>query len=129
MIDAKNVVHSYLRAQSALTAIVGSRIYHERLPEDFTIAQAVVFSRRGGVTNPYSPDLLEPSFQFKCYGSTAEDAEEVYRALYDALQGIENQTVGSDEILSAIEEVQGQDLRDPETDWPFVLTFFQFMVR
>jgi len=53
--------------------------------------------------------------------------------LYDVLQGIQMQTVtvgGTDyKILSAIEEVQGQDLVDSEIITYFrTLTFFSFMI-
>ncbi|MCK4723773.1 MAG: hypothetical protein KAT75_10730, partial [Dehalococcoidia bacterium] len=59
---------------------------------------------------------------------------QVYRALYSVLQGVQNQLVtvdGSDYmILSAIEEVQGQDLQDVDIPEYFrVLTSFSMMIR
>ena len=59
---------------------------------------------------------------------------QVYRAVYNALQGLQNQAVVIDGhtyyILSAREEVQGQDLVDADIPNYFrVLTFFEVMIR
>jgi len=37
--------------------------------------------------------------------------------------------VGNNVLVSAIEEVVGQERVDPETGWFYVLTFFAVMVR
>jgi len=126
--DSSSVVMSYLRTVTALTALVGTRIYGLRLPESPTLP-AVVFQARGGQANPEIPDLAAPSYQFTCWGGTQREARQVYRALYDGLQGLSNQAVGDNMIVSAVEEVQGQEMIDPDTEWHFVLTFFSLLVR
>lgn len=131
--DVNAIINTYLTTSSAkvdpLIALVSDRIYCPRLPEKATLP-AVSYFVRGGLSTPYIPGIVNPSFQFDCWAANPIDAKEVYRKLYDALQGIQNITVGAYQIMSAIEEVQGQDLVDVEIPNYFrVLTFFDVMVR
>jgi len=124
-----SIIKAYLDTCTTLTALVSTRIYCPRLPENATLP-AVSFFTRGGTSTPYIPGIPEPSVQFDCWADNPIDAREVYRALYDNLQGIQNITVGSYQIMSAIEEVQGQDLVDELVPNYFrTLCFFRFMVR
>ncbi len=127
--DVNAIIRTYLLTDIALAALVAQRIYCPRLPENTTLP-AIGFFTRGGDSNPYIPGIVTPSVQFDCWASNLIDAREVYGALYDALQGIQNVTVGSYKILSAIEEVQGQDLVDELVPNYFrTLTFFSIMIR
>jgi len=131
--DTNKIVRDYLvtsaTATDPLIALVSTRIYSPRLAKNHTLP-AICFSSRGGITNPHIPGIVEPSYQFRCYDDKPEDARNVYRKLYDALQGIQNIEVGSYDIMSAIEEVQGQDREDDEIPGYFyVLTFFRIMIR
>lgn len=129
MVDTNAVIKAYLATDTALAALVGTRIYCPNLPENADLP-AIGFFTRGGTSTPYIPGMPAPSVQFDCWADDPIDAREVYRALYDCLQGIQNVAVGSNYILSAIEEVQGQDLVDEEIPNYFrVLTFFEIMVR
>ena len=127
--DVNAIIQTYLLTATSLVALVVDRIYCPRLPEKATLP-AVSYFVRGGSSTPYIPGIVEPSVQFDCWAANPIDAREVYRALYDNLQGIQNITVGSYQIMSAIEEVQGQDLVDVEIPNYFrVMTFFSIMVR
>ena len=142
--DTNSIILKYLTTASAATnpllALVGAHgIYCPRAPENAALPN-VTFFTRGGVSTPYIPDLPSPSVQFDCWAKTIEvggvevkgsiTAREVYRALYDSLQGIQNVEVDSNVILSAIEEVPGQDLVDTDIPGRFrVLTFFSIMIR
>jgi len=129
LIDTNAIIKSYLATDAALTALVSTRIYCPRLPENATLP-AIGFFTRGGTSTPYIPEIPEPSVQFDCWASSPIMARQVYRALYDALQGIQNVKVGSSYILSARDEVQGQDLIDESIPNYFrVLTFFEIMIR
>jgi len=127
--DTNSIVRAYLVTCGTLTALIGGatpRIYCPRLPENTTLP-ALGFFTRGGSSNPYIPGIVTPSIQFDCWGNNLIEARQVYRALYDNLQGAQNYPF---EILSAIEEVQGQDLVDVEIPNYFrVLTFFSMMIR
>jgi len=127
--DTNTIIRAYLATCTTLTALVGTRIITPRLYEN-CILPAVSFFSRGGTSTPYIPGIVSPSVQFDCWADDPIDAREVYRVLYDNLQGIQNITVGSYQIMSAIEEVQGQDLVDTEIPNYFrVLTFFSIMIR
>ena len=182
--DTNTVIKSYLDTCTTLTALVSTRIYCPRLPENATLP-AVSFFIRGGTSTPYIPGIPSPSVQFDCWANNPIKARQVYRALYDNLQGIENVNIGSvivigtngndyrcilahtaaaaDRpitgvnwatywvatgssgigstwvsgtlypltycILSAIEEVQGQDLIDEIPNYFRVLTFFSILIR
>lgn len=133
MIDTNAVIRAHLAADSGITALVSDRIYCPRLPENAELP-AIGFFTRGGVSTPYIPGIVNPSVQFDCWAEDPIDAREVYRALYDCLQGIQNVevTIGTDtyHILSAREEVQGQDLVDTDIQGYFrTLTFFEVMLR
>ncbi len=133
MMDSNAVIRKYLDADVGLGAVVGDKIHCPRLPEN-AVLPALGFMARGGSSTPYIPGLIAPSVQFDCWGSSPIEAREVYRALYDALQGIQDEsvTIGADTfyILSAREEVQGQDLIDADIPGYFrVLTFFEIMLK
>ena len=127
------IIVTYLRAQAAIIAVVSDRVISPRLTEK-TILPAICLFARGGTSNPHIPPYVEPSFQFDCWGSTPVEAHEVYNALYDTLQGIQNQSVvvggTTYNIASAIEEVQGQDIQDMEfPDSPRVITSFRIIMK
>ena len=138
--DTNKIISTFLKAQTALTDVVEDRIHCPRLPENETLP-ALGFFTRGGTSTPYIQGIVTPSVQFDCWAKDVEGglagplgARLIYRALYDVLQGIQNQKVTVDDsdyyIMSAIEEVQGQDLVDMEIPNYFrVLTFFSIMIR
>lgn len=132
--DTNQIVRTYLVTPATpLFTLVGTRIYSPRLPEN-AVLPAIGFFTRGGSSTPYIPDIPNPSVEFDCWADNPITAREVYRALYDSLQGIQNVkvTIGATDyyILSAREEVQGIDLVDNEIPNYFrVLTFFEIKVR
>ena len=132
--DTNAILKVYLDTCTTLTALVkapgeSARIYCPRLPQNATLP-AVGFFVRGGTSTPYIPGIPNPSVQFDCWATSPIVARQVYRALYDNLQGIQNIKVGSYQIMSAIEEVQGMDLVDTEIPNYFrTLTFFSIMIR
>lgn len=133
MIDTNAIIRTYLLTDAPLAAVVSTRIYVPIIPEKATIP-AISFFTRGGSSTPYIPPIPAPSVQFDCYGRTALEARQVYRLLYDALQGIQNVAVTiaptTYRILGAREEVQGQDLLDADiVNYYRVMTFFEIKIR
>jgi hypothetical protein len=131
--DTNTILRTYLTTSSALVdpliALVGDKIFCPRAPENATLPN-ITFFTRGGRATPYIPDLPSPSVQIDCWADDSIEAREIYRALYDALQGIQNVIVGSNTILSAIEEIQGQDLVDIDIPGRFrVLSFWEIMIK
>ena len=129
LLDTNSVLRTYLAADTGIAALVSTRIYCPRAPENASLPN-ITFFTRGGRSTPYIPDLPSPSVQIDCWADDPIEAREIYRALYDALQGIQNVDVGTNVILSAIEEVQGQDLVDTDIPGRFrVLSFWEIMIR
>lgn len=131
--DTNTIIRTYLTTASTLVdpfiVLIGDRIYCPRAPENADLPN-VNFFTRGGRSTPYIPDLPSPSVQFDCWADDSIEARSIYRSLYDALQGIQNVVVGSNTILSAIEEVQGQDLVDTDIPGRFrVLSFWEIMIK
>ncbi len=138
MIDIDAIVLAYLLTDSALNAIVSERIYCPDLIEGAELPALGFFSRGGPPGNPHIPPIVMASVQFDCWAKGKDTgpvvARQIYRALFDALQGIENVEVvtGGEtyHILSAREEVPGQDIVDPDTpDRYKVLTYFEIIAR
>lgn len=126
MIDENKAIRDFLLTNAALVALVGARVWAGTdvpaagyKPSD---GGAICLKVRGGGPD-YTDLLLDPSVQLKCYGATAVTARAVYAALYDALHQAKSGT-----IRHAWCDVLGQDLTEPETAWPFVLTFFTVRV-
>jgi len=116
-----------------LILLIGDKLYSPRLPEKAELP-AISFFTRGGTASPELPHIFSPSVQFDCWASNSEDAREVYRALYDALQGLDSVPVTIDGtlyyIMKAREESHGQDLVDTEIPNYFrVLSFYSITIR
>lgn len=126
MIDTAEVIRGFLIIQPQVTALTAQRIWAERdtPPEGYVISDgpAICFKRRGGGVD-YESVVLRPSIQFKVYGRTELEANQVYRALFDVLA-----RAGTGVILAAELETLGQTLYEPETGWPYVLVFFKFQI-
>ena len=127
MIDAGDAIRDHLLANTALYALVGTRVYAERdVPppgyQPVTDGACVCVKARGGVPN-YTDALLEPSVQAKCYGTDETTANAVYRALYGALHNS-----GSGVVRWSQCEVLGQTLTERDTGWPFVLSFHKLWI-
>jgi len=131
MIDSGAAIRNYLLDNAALAALVGTRIYAERVtpPPGYTPSAGgcVVFRNRGGQVLAQG-SVIAPSVQFKCYAGPSTDtpaevnANAVYRALYDAIE----RDGGGNGVKSCTVEVLGQTLAEPDTGWVFVLTFASF---
>ena len=128
--DTNGIIRQYLVADAGIIAFFAPnapRIYCPRLPEG-AILPAIGFFTRGGSASPYIPDIPTPSVQFDCWADSSIVARELYRKLYDALQGIQMVAVGTNMIKSAREEVQGVDMVDEIPNYFRVLSFFEIKV-
>ena len=143
LVDTNRLIRQYLTTPSALTnpliVLISDRLYCPRLPKN-AILPAISFFTRGGIANPEVPNIFSPSVQFDCWAKDEvglpgfQRAREVYRTLYDAMQGLGNASVViggiTYYITKAREEVQGQDLVDIDIPNYFrVLTFYSITIR
>lgn len=140
MVDTNRLIRTYLLESSDLTdpliALIGGdnpRLYCPRLPENATLP-AISFFTRGGSADAEVPSVFSPSVQFDCWADNPIEARELYRALYDALQGLDSADVTIDDVLyyimKAREEVHGQDLVDVDIPNYFrVLVFYSITIQ
>ena len=137
LVDTNRLIRDYLQMSSAtndpLIALIGERLYCPRLPENCALP-AIGYFTRGGNADVNVVHIFSPSVQFDCWADNPIDAREVYRALFDALQGLGNAAVTIDGvtyyITKAMEESHGQDLVDTEIPNRFrVLTFYSITIR
>ncbi len=131
MIDITDVLGAYLLTQTALTTLTSTRLWRDRSvpPPGYrpSLGGAIAYRARGGPPPDYHSQIMRTSFQFKCYGETEKQANQVYRVLYDVLQ--DKSYSG---IIHAEMEVAGQALREramEPNDWPYTLTFFMLSFR
>lgn len=126
MIDAPKAILDYLLAQPGVTALTDTRIWAESStpPPGYKPSEGagLCMRARGGLPDA-SDGFLRVSWQCKCYGATAVEANALYRVVYSALHNAQAGTLrwGRCEVL-------GQPLLEPETNWPFILTVFELWV-
>lgn len=122
MIDVLSTLRTYIAAKSSVTALTGNRVYAGRAypPPEYQPGQyAICFNARGGALT-YDRQLAQESFTFKCYADNEVNAMTLYRTLVDAIDDTQGGAIRHCEL-----EITGVPLREPDTDWPFVLTFFR----
>lgn len=127
MIDIPKAIRDFLLDRSGVTDLVGTRIYagRDQPPVSYEVSDGdcLTFRVRGGDAD-HEDAIHRPSVYFKCYGGTIQGSWTLYRALRDALQ-----FQAGGEILYATEEMTGHALEEPDSEWPFVLCAFRFLIR
>lgn len=122
MLDTDAALTGFLLAQPGLTAVAGQRIHASLYyPKGYEPADGplLLFNPRGGGQD-YTSLVLSPSYQFRSFGATQKEARQLDRALYDALNDAQCYP-----IKMARMEAIGQLLQEPDTRWPFVLSFYR----
>jgi hypothetical protein len=123
MIDAPAILRTYLLSKTALTTLTGTRIWAERTnpPDGYkpSVGSAIAFRARGGNVD-YASAVLRASWQFKCYGVDEAAANTLYRTLFNVL----NDAQGGGFFTAQLENI-GQTLREPDTNWVYVLCFYE----
>lgn len=128
MVNLSQDIYTKLSSVSAITTLVGSRIWADRNspPESYRPNQgpAICFAARGGAV-PYLSRMVRVSYKFKCYGETDHASQSpqlsafnLYSALYDALHDVP---------FAHIRHAWGsppQPMEEFLLNWPYVLTFF-----
>ena len=130
MIDTNKAARLILIADAALIATVPAAQIQAGPLRSGTALPAITLETAGGGMDDNLP-LISPTVQVRCWSEgDPEEARLVYRLVHDALYDKRGVDLGANGfLLSAREAVQGQDLIDPETRWPNVLSVFQFIFR
>lgn len=132
MINTATNLRNFLLQNAALVTLTGQRIWvNTDLPPSYQPIDggAVLINNRpgnrlGGVD--YTSKILAESFSAQCYGVEPDVCQDVYRALFDAIDCKSNMTY---QLFSGELEEAGVLLTAPETDWFFIQCFFRCMFR
>lgn len=131
MINLLKELRDVVVADATVNAATGGNVYAGLdypppgvLP---SASQPLCFKVRGGGID-FSAKVLYPSIQFKSYGTQkgvagVESAITLDRALFDAIDSFVGYPIRSINM-----EQMGQSLFETDTEWPFVLSFYQLMV-
>lgn len=130
MIDAAKVVYDYLAADPYLHNAIGFRLWAEVNAPPATanykpsLGAAIAFKSAGGGIEA-SDTVLRSRWQFKVYGPDAYIIRTAYLALVDAL----HDTKGRGGIATSLLDVPGTMLSEPDTEWLFMLVFFETRMK
>ncbi len=137
MIDTSTALRLHLLEPSALRTLLGGPyVYWPELPDGVSgAAKRITFRINGGSADNRIP-LHRTVVNFRCYGSTAYEAMQVYRALHDRLVRTDNLIVTDtfadpDErvaFYNITETTPGQPLQDPPTGWHYVFAVWTLTV-
>jgi hypothetical protein len=123
MFDVDVAFREWLTSSAAVTALVpAAHIVAGDLPlaaKPGAGEQWITFRSRGGKRHSEIKDWIDESFAVTCWAQFEGDlaARAIYRAISDLIYATQSQQVAEATIAVAQEEVAGQDVTDPATQW------------
>ena len=119
---------TYILAQSAITALVGQRVYFVQAPQDVTKPYIVVTKISGVREHSHdgSNHLARPRFQLSAFSTTYANAKSIASALQTALQGYKGTMGGTGGVaVGAVFYEDETDLYEENTGlYQVALDFF-----
>lgn len=125
--DARAAIIAILTADVVVAAQVGTRVFGDELPQaetDNMPRKCVVVAPAGGTPPGFAQGTLPLEAQTidtLCYGATLYEAEEVRRAVYAAMVGIERVVKSSVMVHCAAVSGAVMEGRDGDAYWPYKL--------
>lgn len=129
MVDRIAIIYDALTASSPLSSEVGNRVWNPIAPASgFDGTESAIIFHQSDAFAHATASTNTATFAFKCYGSdnTYTKAREVFRLLYDRLQGL-TETVNSGSIIFARLENDFQLEPEPETNYKAHMAQFSFL--
>jgi len=134
MISVVQVIREWLLLQPLIIPQVGTRIWGmPGIPsgEVPNMPQKAITVYQNLGTGRWGVPLYNASLQFRCYGATSWEAEEVWGALYDTLHRVNciNVTIGADDYTIYVSQLGSgpSEQQEPITKWPYQLCNFVFV--
>lgn len=113
-------IRTYMKTRTAITDIVGSRIYFQKLPQEAEFPLLV--SNRISTTRTYShsgdSNMTTPRIQYSCFAETYAAAKDLAEQIVSEMSGFKG-TAGSSTIYSSFVENE-LDMLDPESKLYFI---------
>ncbi len=113
-------IRTYMGTRTAITDIVGSRIYAQKLPQEATFPSLVYNRVSTQRTYSHSGDssLTTPRIQYSCFAETYEDAKDLAEQIVSEMSGFKG-TAGTATIYSTFVESE-LDMIGPESKLYFI---------
>lgn len=124
-----------IKAQSAVSAIVGSRVYGVSIPGGKSKFPCVMIRQTTGGGSPFvsdGADEYEASYDIRCYGDTQIIAQSVASAINASILGAESITTTNYRLAEATEQMAPIDIVEPVTDaedWNCVFMTHRWVVE
>ncbi len=125
-VDALKAVVTLLQDDTAVAALVGTRVHGGELPRAEASSQArhtALVQYAGMIPGPGTGGnlaFLVYRFDVITFGTTPQKADELRRAVQDAMKGIDRATKAATLIHDATLVGGPVHGRDPDQDWPFM---------
>lgn len=122
--DAVGSLAAYLKAQSAISALLGDRVYGLEVPKadaESMPRKCIVINNAGGIGEASDLDVYQHRFDFKCYGETTFEAYKVWRTLRAELRDLTKNVTSATTLYNAIPSAGPFSFRDQPTHWPVTL--------
>ena len=130
--DPLNAVYKMLRADTALTARVATRVFNKELPasEGTSMPRAcvVISPSGGGALGRAYQQFGDVRVDVFCYGATLNEAWLVYLDVKAVMKNVRADVWATVLIHWARESSGGALARDPSTQWPVCLSSYQVLV-
>jgi hypothetical protein len=120
--DATGALVAVLKAEPAIAALVGARVFGQSLPAkeatDMPRA-AVVLQDTGGPTPPGISSLLTQQMDIRTYGKTSSEAKQLQLTVINFLQSLLRGLSGQTLIYSCVMLTGSYYGEDSDGLWPF----------
>lgn len=130
--DLIGAIVALFSSRAPITAKVSTRIFGGELPSrvaDEMPTPAIVVRRSGsvGAFGQAWQEYGDARVDIFYYGATPGDAEALYRTANPELKQLTREVYASCLLHWAREAGGGTQLRDPDTDWPYILASYQLL--
>lgn len=122
--DAVGSLAAYLQAQSAISTLLGTRVYGLEVPKADAVdmpRKCIVINNAGGIGEASDLDVFQHRFDFLCYGETTFEAYKTWRTLRTELRDLNRSVTSSTMIYNATHSAGPFSFRDQPTHWPVTL--------
>jgi len=129
--DVTEAIVTLLKADATITSLVNTRVFGAELPASEAVnmpRKNLVVQRSGGPAGLGGYIEVErANIDIRCFGETPLEADKVRRAAHEVLKQYVRTKVGDVLVHSFIPVTGAISLRDPDTQWPFVIQTWTFM--
>lgn len=132
LLDPIPALIAYLKTDSDLQALAGTRIFGGELPdaENASMPRSSVVLRHAGSPNVYGTAYQEfgdTRIEIRTYGATVYKGTELARIVAGRLKNMRRNVQAGTILHWATSSGGMMQLRDPDAEWPFTLTTWQVL--